>query len=113
MLDNKSCFAQPRMEIPGMQARVHLMISGRVQGVGFRHCCVQVARQYGLRGWVRNSDDGCVEVMAEGEEASLEPFVRWCRRGPPSASVLACRESYAKPTGEFDAFEVAFGNKLP
>ena len=91
-----------------MQVRVHLMISGRVQGVGFSHYCVQVARQYGLRGWVRNSDDGCVEVMAEGEEANLELFVRWCRRGPPAASVLACRESYAKPTGEFAAFEVAF-----
>ena len=91
-----------------MQARVHLMISGRVQGVGFRHYCVQAARRNGVRGWVRNSDDGCVEVMAEGEEASLEPFVRWCRRGPPAASVLACRESYAKPTGTFDAFEVAF-----
>ncbi|MFH1969713.1 MAG: acylphosphatase [Verrucomicrobiota bacterium] len=84
------------------------MISGRVQGVCFRHYCVQAARQYGLRGWVRNSDDGCVEVMAEGEEASLESFVCWCRRGPPAASVLTCRESYAKPTGEFDAFETAF-----
>lgn len=91
-----------------MQVRVHLMISGRVQGVGFRHYCMQVARQYGVHGWVRNSDDGCVEVTAEGVETSLEPFVRWCRRGPPAASVLACRESYAKPTGEFDAFEVAF-----
>lgn len=91
-----------------MQVRVHLMISGRVQGVGFRHYCVQVARQYGLCGWVRNVDDGCVEVMAEGEEANLEPFVRWCRRGPPAAFVMACRESYAKPAGTFDAFEVAF-----
>ena len=89
-----------------MQVRVHLMISGRVQGVGFRHYCVQAARQHGLRGWVRNSDDGCVEVTAEGEEASLESFMRWCRRGPPGASVWACRESYAQPTGEYDVFEV-------
>ena len=91
-----------------MKMQVHLMISGRVQGVAFRHYCVQMARQYGVRGWVRNSDDGCVEVTAEGEEASLEPLVRWCRRGPPAASVRACRESYAKPTGTFDAFEVVF-----
>lgn len=91
-----------------MQLRVHLMISGRVQGVCFRHDCVQVARQYGLRGWVRNTDDGCVSITAEGEEAGLESFVGWCRRGPPAASVLACRESYAKPTGKFDAFEVVF-----
>lgn len=91
-----------------MQARVHLMISGRVQGVGFRHYCVQVARQSGLCGWVRNSEDGCVEVVVEGEQASLESFVRCCRHGPPGASVWACRESNAKPTGEFAAFDVVF-----
>jgi len=91
-----------------MQGRVHLMISGRVQGVGFRHYCVQVARRYGVRGWVRNSENGCVEVMAEGVATGLEPFVCWCRHGPPAASVTACCESYAPPTGEFDAFEVAF-----
>ena len=91
-----------------MRARVHLLISGRVQGVGFRHYCVQVARQYGLCGRVRNIDDGSVEVVAEGEEASLESFVRWCRHGPPAASVWACREANAQPTGEFAGFEVAF-----
>lgn len=108
MMISKSDCAQPRMEIRGMQVRVHLMISGQVQGVGFRYYCVQMARQYGVHGWVRNSDDGCVEVMAEGEAAHLEPFVDSCRRGPPCASVIACRESHAQPTGEFDAFEVAF-----
>ena len=92
----------------GMPVQVHLIISGRVQGIGFRHYCVQVARQYGVHGWVKNRDDGCVEVMAEGVETSLEPFVGWCRRGPPAASVRDCRESYAKLTGEFDVFEVAF-----
>ena len=91
-----------------MQVRVNLRISGRVQGVGFRHYCAQVARRNGVRGWVRNSDDGCVEVMAEGEESRLEAFMCCCRRGPPAASVLACRETYAEPTGTFDAFEVAF-----
>ena len=108
IMTSKGGCAQLRMEIRGMQVRVNLMISGRVQGVGFRHYCVQMARQYGVQGWVRNSDDGCVEVMAEGEAAALEQFIGRCRRGPPFASVRACRESYAKPTGEFDAFEVAF-----
>ncbi len=91
-----------------MQVRVHLTISGRVQGVGFRHYCVQVARRHGLRGWVRNSEDGGVEVTAEGNEADVQPFVAWCRRGPPAASVLACRESYAEATGALDAFDVMF-----
>lgn len=91
-----------------MQTRVHLMISGRVQGVAFRHYCAQMARKSGVFGWVRNCADGNVEVLAEGEEANLDQFVRWCRHGPPSAFVLACRESYAKPTGEFDAFDVEF-----
>lgn len=91
-----------------MEGKVHLMISGRVQGVGFRFFCVDAARQYGVRGWVRNTADGGVEIMAEGEEANLKSFVRECRRGPYSARVQSCQESYQKPTGKFDSFEVTF-----
>ncbi|MBI2438615.1 MAG: acylphosphatase, partial [Lentisphaerae bacterium] len=47
-----------------MQKRVHLMISGRVQGVGFRFFCVAQARQAGVCGWVRNTDDGALEITA-------------------------------------------------
>lgn len=91
-----------------MEARVNLKIFGRVQGVGFRFFCVDVARQYGVRGWVRNTNDGAVEITAEGEEANLKSFVAECRRGPHGARVESCREFYGKPTEEFDSFEVTF-----
>ncbi|MBI2440775.1 MAG: acylphosphatase [Lentisphaerae bacterium] len=91
-----------------MPQRVHLIISGRVQGVGFRFFCVDLARQHGIRGWVRNTEDGAVEVMAEGEEADLKLFVQGCRRGPRGALVRDCQETNEPPAEMFDSFEVTF-----
>ncbi len=68
-------------------ARVHLLVSGRVQGVAFRAYTVDEARMLGVQGWVRNLPDGRVEVEAEGERAALEKLVAFCRRGPPAARV--------------------------
>jgi acylphosphatase len=68
-------------------ARVHLLVSGRVQGVAFRAYTVDEARGLGLDGWVRNLPDGRVEVEAEGERRALEKLVAFCRRGPPAARV--------------------------
>ena len=69
------------------RARVHLLVSGRVQGVAFRASAVDEARSLGLRGWVRNLPDGRVEAEAEGERARLLDLARWCERGPPAARV--------------------------
>ena len=91
-----------------MQARVHLMISGRVQGVCFRYYCREQAEQLGLKGFVRNDADGSVEAVAEGEEESIKSFVVWCRRGPPSAMVRTCEENYEAVTGKFDSFTIGF-----
>jgi len=70
-----------------MVERVHLLVSGLVQGVFFRQSTVDEARRLGLAGWVRNLPDGRVEVLAEGERERLEGQVRFCRRGPPAARV--------------------------
>jgi acylphosphatase len=69
------------------RARVHLLLSGRVQGVAFRASTVDEALALGVSGWVRNLPDGRVEVEAEGERAAVEGLVAWCRRGPPAARV--------------------------
>lgn len=63
------------------------LISGRVQGVGFRVFAWTMAGREGLHGWVRNLPDGRVEVSAEGEADALERFERHVRSGPPGAKV--------------------------
>ncbi|HSN14814.1 MAG TPA: acylphosphatase [Anaeromyxobacteraceae bacterium] len=68
-------------------SRVHLFVSGRVQGVFFRQSTVDEARRLGVSGWVTNLPDGRVEVEAEGERRALEALLAFCRRGPPSARV--------------------------
>lgn len=67
--------------------RVRLVITGRVQGVGFRWACQREARAVGVAGWVRNVADGSVEAVAEGSPEAVDRFVAWCRFGPPSARV--------------------------
>ncbi len=67
--------------------RIRVIITGRVQGVGFRQAAVEKALKHGLRGWVRNLPQGHVEALAEGPVESVEAFVAWCSEGPPSASV--------------------------
>jgi len=68
-------------------AAVHLFVHGRVQGVFYRAKTQKVAESLGLAGWVRNRDDGSVEIHAEGNREKLEELVAWCRRGPALASV--------------------------
>ena len=86
--------------------RVSLRIRGKVQGVFFRESARIEATRLGLTGWVRNRDDGSVEAVAEGEQAALEEFIRWCHRGPQAARVTDVERSESESTGEFRAFTV-------
>ena len=67
-------------------------VRGRVQGVGFRFFAYRAAQENDLNGWVRNIDDDCVEVFAEGEEESLETFHQRLLKGPPFAYVTEVGE---------------------
>ena len=89
-----------------MPLRVNLKISGRVQGVCFRHYCRECALSLGLKGFVRNDPSGDVVIAAEGKREALRSFVLWCRRGPPGASVRECEENYEKPDGKFESFSI-------
>lgn len=88
--------------------RVHLHVDGWVQGVGFRYQCRHEAKKLGLTGWVRNLDDGRVEVMAEGPAESVRHLADWCRRGPPAARVTQCEQTIEPATGEFDDFGLRY-----
>jgi len=88
--------------------RVHLRISGRVQGVSFRAYTQEEARSIGVTGWVRNIPDGRVEAVFEGNTNQIEEMIDWFHTGPPLARVQDVevrRESYQ---GDFDDFKIRF-----
>jgi acylphosphatase len=78
---------------------VHLRITGRVQGVGFRAWTAHQAGRRGLRGWVRNRRDGSVEALVIGDPDAVEAMVEACRRGPSMASVGAVERDAAEDDG--------------
>ena len=80
------------------------MVSGRVQGVGFRYALADEARARGVGGWVRNRRDGSVEAMLAGAQADVDAVVDWARHGPPAARVGAVTVEAAD--GSFDGFEI-------
>jgi acylphosphatase len=76
------------------------VISGRVQGVGFRYATAQRARSRDVAGWVRNNADGTVEAVFEGEPEQVDALVAWCRRGPAGSRVDDVRAELEAPNGE-------------
>lgn len=89
-----------------MRVARHFLISGRVQGVGFRWFAESAASREGLHGWVRNRPDGSVEAMAEGDAEALERFERALRHGPPAARVASVEVDELAPSGRDTGFTV-------
>jgi len=88
--------------------RVCIKISGDVQGVLYRSSSGEKSRELGLVGWVKNTLDGGVEIVAEGEGEDLNKLIRWCQQGPSFAKVRNVEVKWEKYTGEFESFEVKF-----
>lgn len=86
--------------------QVTITVRGRVQGVFYRHSARIKAADLGITGWIRNEPDGSVSILAEGEPATLEEFVSWCREGPPLAAVEAVEFAWAEATGGWRDFEM-------
>jgi acylphosphatase len=80
--------------------RVHLFVSGDVQGVGFRWFCRDEALERGVGGFVRNLPDGRVEAAFEGDSDAVGALVDWCRSGPRSATVTSMDVQEEDPVGE-------------
>jgi len=86
--------------------RLHTIVHGRVQGVGFRYFVMESVRGLDITGWVRNRYDGTVEVMAEGSKSSLDQLLVMLKRGPRSSNVLKVKEDWSQATGEYSGFSV-------
>lgn len=88
------------MTAPRPLTRRHLLVLGRVQGVGFRWFARELAASLGLAGWARNREDGSVELEAEGAPGALDEFVRRLKDGNPAARVDEVVAVTVAPRGE-------------
>lgn len=88
------------------KARLHAMVEGSVQGVGFRQFVLMTAINLDLTGWVRNTFEGSVEVVAEGRQDILDTLLFALRQGPRHAYVTHVNSQYLPATGEFEGFNV-------
>ena len=86
--------------------RLHGLIRGDVQGVGFRYFLIRRAEALGLTGWVTNRDDGTVEFVAEGSRRDLEQLERAAREGPRMARVMAVEITWSQAAGGLDRFDI-------
>ncbi|MBU1017668.1 acylphosphatase [Patescibacteria group bacterium] len=88
--------------------RVHLTISGKVQGVFFRTHTQEKAEEFDVKGWVANEADGTVTVVAEGPENKIRDLVDWCHGGPSTAQVNKVEVDQLPYTEEFDDFHIRY-----
>ena len=89
-------------------ARVHIWVTGRVQGVGFRAFVQQSGTTFGLTGWVRNVGYEQVETVAEGQRQVLLQFVEVVSRGPRASNVERAHTEWEPATGEFRGFGIKY-----
>ncbi|NSW84917.1 MAG: acylphosphatase [Syntrophobacteraceae bacterium] len=88
--------------------RVHVWISGRVQGVFFRSFTRDTANRLGVKGWVRNLPDNRVEAVFEGDSDRVDRMVAWCHEGSPYGRVEGVHAEEEAYTGEFKRFDIVF-----
>ena len=92
-----------------MNVRAHVFVSGRVQGVFFRSETRYEAKRRNVAGWVRNTSDGRVEAVFEGEKEDVEKLIDFCRKGPSGARVTKVDVQCEHYTGEFRDFKIRYG----
>ena len=91
-----------------IQKRIHIFVTGRVQGVFFRQSTRVMAIKNNVNGWVRNLDDGKVEIVAQGKEQDIENLTNWCKTGPANSRVDEFEQKEESITEEFENFEVRY-----
>jgi acylphosphatase len=91
-----------------MYVRAHIVVSGIVQGVGYRYFVMKAARRMELVGWVKNLPNGDVEIDVEGPRGLIESFIQELRVGNTWATVRNIEVEWVKYTGKYTGFDVAF-----
>jgi acylphosphatase len=86
--------------------RAHILVVGRVQGVGFRAFAARTATRLDLSGGVRNLDDGRVELEVEGEKTVIEALLQEFKVGPPAAHVRTIEVEWSVATGRYSHFDI-------
>ena len=89
-----------------MRVGRRFVVTGRVQGVGFRYFLRDAAMREGVTGWVTNRPDGCVEAWVEGEADAVMRMERAIRRGPPGAHVEDVKVAAEEPSGAYSRFDI-------
>ncbi len=90
------------------RVRAHVLIAGRVQGVGFRAYARDRARAAAVEGWVRNLADGRVEAIFEGTRSAVQRLALACYSGPPNARVEKVEVAWEEPTGKAGGFRITW-----
>jgi acylphosphatase len=106
LLRHKPKIVSPAIVHDAELARLHILVSGRVQGVCYRQAAADEARELGLTGWVRNLLDGRVEIMIEGKRKNLEMLEAWAHRGPAMALVDQVETTLLEFRAEFRDFRI-------
>lgn len=94
--------------IPSGMVRIHIWVTGRVQGVGFRDFVQQAGARFNLTGWVRNVGHDMVETVAEGQREWIEEFEKSVKTGPRAARVDEFKIEWETASGEFQDFGVKY-----
>lgn len=96
------------MELIDVLKAVHVVISGKVQGVWFRANTKQQAEQRNVSGWVRNTSDGKVEVVFQGDEQSVDALIFWCHQGSPMSNVTDVTVESLDTDEEIQGFNIRY-----
>ena len=91
-----------------MKKQIHVFYSGRVQGVGFRFTAEETAREFGVKGWVKNLRDGRVEVLGQADEKALHKFLEGMRTGSMRNFITDTQISWGALTDAFPEFEIQY-----
>lgn len=91
-----------------MDIQAHIIVSGVVQGVGYRFFVQRYARHLGICGWVRNLMSGEVEILAEGSRSKIEIFIKTLRTGNPYATVRNIQVDWKEFQGKFTGFDITY-----